>query len=131
MSGKKFWKNTYIEWIFPEYLCKFLLVTYLVLCDDCYAWYRWLLLQNRKLGTSTSIGVPKRTLRAWTITDFKIFEILKDSFVSYMLFSRFSPRRYFESGVSFSHNFPMLSFKRCLSVLYILMISVCARYPSS
>ena len=50
----------------------------------------------------------------------RLFEILKDSLVSSMLSSRFSPKIYFESDVSLSHSVLISSFKtgQPFSVLY-------------
>ena len=75
---------------------------------------------SRKLGTSTTICVPKEGLEPdWWLTFWnlavelltRLFEILKDSLAFFMLSSRFSPKRYFESEVSLSHSIWMFSFK--------------------
>ena len=74
--------------------------------------------RRKKPGTSTTISVPKRTLRATNFLKFgskqlltRTFEILKDSLASFMLLSRFYPKRYYESEVSLSHSVLMSSFK--------------------
>ena len=74
--------------------------------------------RGKKPGTSTTISVPKRTLRATNFLKFgsrellrRTFEILKDSLATFMLLSKFYPKRYFESEVSSSHCVLMSSFE--------------------
>ena len=61
----------------------------------------------------------------------RLFEILKDSLVSSMLCSRFSPKIYFESDVSLSHSVLISSFNtgQPFSVLYDRF--VCLTYKCS
>ena len=61
----------------------------------------------------------------------RLFEILKDSLVSFMLSSWFSPKIFFESDVSLSHSILISSFKtgQAFSVLYNRF--VCPTYQSN
>ena len=77
---------------------------------------------RQKTGTSASIGVPKKTCKTWPIANFLkfcnetarnswIFEILKESLVSFMLVLGFSQKKYIASDVFWSQSDLMYLFK--------------------